>query len=233
MMRRAMVLLLFVVVGSSTGAPQVGAQASDEPYYAALRWRLVGPNRAGRVWAVAGVPGDPAVYFLGTPAGALWKTTSGGTTWRAVSDGTIPTTGFGAVAVAASDPRIVYAASGSNTLGSGVYRSTDTGETWQPAGLADTKYLTALLIDPRDPNVVVAGAGAGGNFGSMVYYNNNPSAARGVYRTTDGGRTWAHTLFVDAETGVVDFGADPSTPAVLFVSLARGGRGDASGPPLY
>lgn len=233
MIRRALVSLLLLIVGGGAVAPRPAAQASDAAFYAGMRWRLVGPNRAGRVWAVAGVPGDPSVYFLGTPAGALWRSTSGGTTWRPVSDDTIPTTGFGAVAVAASDPRVVYAATGSNTLGSGVYRSADGGETWQPAGLAATKYLTALVIDPRHSNVVVAGAGAGGNFGSMVYYNNNPSDARGIHRTTDGGRTWTQTLFVDADTGVVDLVMDPATPDVLFASLARSARGGQTGPPMY
>jgi photosystem II stability/assembly factor-like uncharacterized protein len=233
MARRVFGSLLFLLSGGLMLLPSMTAQSSDAAFYADMRWRLVGPNRAGRVWAVAGVPGDPAVYFLATPAGALWKTTSGGTTWRAVSDGTIPTTGFGAVAVASSDHQTVYAATGSNILGSGVYRSTDQGETWQPAGLADTKFLTALLVDPRDANVVLAGAGSGGNFGSMVYYNNNPTDARGVYRTTDGGRTWTHALFVDAETGVVDLVSDPATPDVVFVSLNAGGRAGQGGPSLY
>jgi photosystem II stability/assembly factor-like uncharacterized protein len=208
------------------------AQSPDAPFFSAMRWRLVGPNRAGRAWTVAGVPGDPAVYYLGTPAGGLWKSTSGGTTWRPASAG-IPVTGIGVVAVSPSNPNIVYVGTGSNTIGNGVYRSTDAGATWQHAGLADTKYITALIVDPNDPNIVIAGAGSGGNFGSMVFYNNNPTPTRGAYRTTDGGRTWTHTLFVNDQTGVVDLAFDPARPRIVFVSLASGVRTAQSGPPIY
>ncbi len=205
------------------GAAAIGAagQSSSGDYFSDLRWRLVGPHRAGRIWWVAGVPGDPAIYYAGTPAGALWKSTSGGTTWASISD-SLPVTGIGAVAVAPADANILYVGTGSNTLGHGVYRSSDAGATWQQAGLTDTKYITGLLVDPRNPDVVIAGAGSGGNFGSMVFYNNNPSAARGVYRTTDGGRTWAHTLFVDDATSAVDLAADPAVPDVVYASLSVG-----------
>jgi photosystem II stability/assembly factor-like uncharacterized protein len=208
------------------------AQSPESTDFAGMRWRLVGPNRAGRVWTVAGVPGDPAVYYLGTPAGGLWKSTSGGTTWTPASAG-IPVTGIGVVSVAPSNPDIVYVGTGSNTIGGGVFRSIDAGATWQPAGLSDTKYITAMLIDPANPDVVIAGAGSGGNFGSMVFYNNNPSRSRGVYRTTDGGRTWAHTLFVDDRSGVVDLVSDPSRPAVVFASFAGGAPPGQPGPPIY
>ena len=208
------------------------AQSSDADYFSGLRWRLVGPHRAGRIWWVAGVPGDPAVYYAGTPAGALWKSTSGGTTWQAISDD-LPVTGIGAMAVAASNANILYAGTGNNTLGNGVYRSDDAGATWRHVGLADTKYITGLLIDPRDPDVVLASAGSGGNFGSMVFYNNNPSAARGVYRTTDGGRTWSHTLFIDNTTSVVDLATDPVMPDVVFASVSGGANTTPAGPPIY
>ena len=199
----------------------LSADSVAPPAAGGLRWRLVGPHRAGRVWAVAGVAGDPAVYYAGTPAGALWKTTNGGTTWSAVSDA-LPVTGIGAVAVSASNPSVVYVGTGSNTLGRGVFRSKDAGATWEPAGLEDSKYIAAMVVDPSNPDVVVAGVGAGGNFGSMVFYNNNPSPARGIYRTTDGGRTWSHTLFVDAATPVVDLASAPDHPSVIYASLSNG-----------
>lgn len=215
--RLTMIVALIVGVVSIHAAPQT--PSSD--YFGELRWRQVGPHRAGRIWWVTGVAGDPAVYYAGTPAGALWKTTSGGTTWFSISD-SLPATGIGAVAVAPSNPDILYVGTGSNTLGRGVFRSNDAGTTWQPAGLVDSKFITGLLVDPRNPDVVIAGVGSGGNFGSMVFYNNNPSAGRGVYRTADGGRTWTHTLFVSDLVSLVDLAVDPSTPDVIVASMSDG-----------
>ena len=197
------------------------AQTSDAQYFSDMKWRLVGPHWAGRLWSVAGVPGDPATYYAGTPAGALWKTTNGGTTWASISDA-LPATGIGAFAVSASNSKILYVGTGNHTLGAGVFRSDDAGATWRSVGLADTKFITGLLIDPTNPDVVIVGAGAGGNFGSMVFYNNDPVASRGVYRTADGGKTWAHTLFVDNATSAVDLAMDPSTPNVILASLSNG-----------
>ncbi|MGD8328230.1 MAG: hypothetical protein PVJ49_02260 [Acidobacteriota bacterium] len=228
---KRLTLLLLLCMGATIGL-HAAPQSSDAHYFAEMRWRQVGPYRAGRIWCVAGIPGDPAVYFAGTPAGALWKSTSGGTTWRAVTDD-LPVNGIGAVAVAPSDHDVVYIGTGSNTLGNGVYRSDDRGESWRHAGLADTKYITALLVDPRDADVLVAGAGSGGNFGSMVFYNNDPSPARGVYRSDDGGRNWTQTLFVDATSGVVDLATDPAAPDIVFASMGAPAGAAPSGPPIY
>jgi photosystem II stability/assembly factor-like uncharacterized protein len=225
---RRFVLLCLAVAAAAAQTASVPATA----YYSAMRWRFIGPTRPGRAWVVAGVPGDPAVYYLGTPAGALWKSTNAGTTWSAISDA-LPVTGFGAVAVAPSNPSIVYAGTGNTTVGDGVYRSDDAGATWQHVGLEDTKYVTSLVVDPKNPDIVVAGVGSGGNFGSMVFYNNNPSPARGVYRTMDGGRTWSHTLFVDASTSAVDLAADPADARVVFASLAAAGARGQGSPAIY
>jgi photosystem II stability/assembly factor-like uncharacterized protein len=218
-MKRLAACLVLATTAFGLGA--FAQTSGDERYFSELRWRLVGPHRAGRLWSVAGVPGDPATYYAGTPAGALWKSTNGGTTWASISDA-LPATGIGAFAVAASNSQILYAGTGNNTLGAGVFRSDDAGATWRAAGLADTKFIAGLLIDPTNPDIVIVAAGAGGNFGSMVFYNNNPSAARGVYRTADGGKTWAHTLFVDNATSAVDLAMDPSTPNVILASLSNG-----------
>jgi photosystem II stability/assembly factor-like uncharacterized protein len=222
-------VLLF---GLAVLAPLALARQADTAFTAGLRWRPVGPNRAGRVSAVAGVPGDPTVYYIGTPDGGLWKTTDAGTTWQPIFDA-VHAPSIGAVAVAPSDAHIVYVGTGHNLIGKGVYRSADAGATWRAAGLADTKYITALVVDPRDPNIVLAGVGSGGNFGSMVFYNNGPSAARGVYRTTNGGGTWTHVLTVDPGSGVVDLVRDPNDVRHLYVSFSGGrwgrGRGTTGG----
>ena len=226
------VLLPLALLICATLAVRADEQTNAAPYFSAMRWRLIGPHRAGRVWTVAGVPGNSAVYYIGTPAGSAWKTTNGGLTWASMTDG-IGVTGIGMVAVAASDPKVIYLGTGSNQLGSGVYRSNNAGATWKNAGLADTKYITGLLVDPQDPDVVLAGGGDGGNFGTMVFYNNNPSPARGVYRTTDGGRTWAHTLFVDSQSSVVDLVSDGTQGRVVFSTFTAPATNAQAGPPIY
>jgi photosystem II stability/assembly factor-like uncharacterized protein len=221
-------------------APQLPVPQPDSSLYAGMRWRLIGPYRAGQLAAVAGVAGQPAVYYLGTPGGGVWKTTDGGTVWVPISD-SIPVASIGAVAVAPSNPDIVYVGTGNTMLGHGVYKSVDAGATWQHVGLEDTKYITGLLIDPDDPNLVLVAVGSGGNFGSMVYNNNGPSPARGVYRSTDGGSTWAHVLSVDPLSSVVDLACNPAEPRVIYASLTAGQRtaaagsngGAPAGPPIY
>ncbi|MEO8359754.1 MAG: hypothetical protein ABI672_06965, partial [Vicinamibacteria bacterium] len=225
-------LLLFAVLICAFIPPPAGAQGKDGGSFPDMRWRLIGPHRAGRVWTVTGVPGNAAVYYIGTPAGSAWKTTNGGLTWSSMTDA-IGATGIGMVAVAPSNPNILYLGTGSNQLGSGVYRSSDAGATWQNVGLADTKFITGLLVDPTNPDVVLASAGDGGNFGSMVFYNNNPSPARGVYRTTDGGRTWAHTLFIDAQSSVVDLVSDGTQGRVIFATFTARSPNLQTGPPIY
>jgi photosystem II stability/assembly factor-like uncharacterized protein len=227
-MRRPPAGAFVLLCGLAVLAPLARARQADTAFTAGLRWRPVGPNRAGRVSAVAGVPGDPTVYYIGTPDGGLWKTTDAGTTWQPIFDA-VHVPSIGAVAVAPSDAHIVYVGTGHNLIGKGVYRSADAGATWRAAGLADTKYITALVVDPRDPNVVLAGVGSGGNFGSMVFYNNGPSAARGVYRTTNGGGTWTHVLTVDPGSGVVDLVRDPNDARHLYVSFSGGGGGGGRG----
>ena len=202
------------------------AQSVDPSLYSGMRWRLVGPYRSGNVYAVSGVPGDPTTFYLGMPEGGIWKTTDGGTVWKPIFDEErVPS--IGSVAVAPSDPRIVYAGTGdptgwSFTPGNGMYKSSDAGKTWQKVGLDDTRYLSSLLVDPHDANIVLAGAAT--RFGPDA-----AKAACGLFRTTDGGRTWNRVLFIDDRTGVADLAFDYADPSIVYATLTLPGGG--FGPP--
>jgi photosystem II stability/assembly factor-like uncharacterized protein len=180
----------------------------DPSLYSGMKWRLIGPYRAGRVTAVAGVPGNPAVYYIGTPGGGVWKTTSGGTEWRPIFD-SAHVASIGAVTLAASDPNIIYVGTGEQTEGNGVWKSTDAGETWTHMGLDDTKFINSVLVDPKNPNIVLVGAMGTGK----------PGEARGVYKSTDGGKTWKKVLYKNDETGIADMCMDPDNPKVIYAAL--------------
>jgi photosystem II stability/assembly factor-like uncharacterized protein len=180
-----------------------------------MRWRQIGPFRAGRVTAVAGIAGNAATYYMGTPGGGLWKTVNAGTTWTPIFD-SVPVDSIGAVSVAPSNPNILYVGTGdvsmvggSVNFGKGVYKSTDAGKTWQHIGLEETEHIGNLWIDPRNPDTVVVAA-----LGRT--YSKN--AQRGVFKTTDGGKSWRKVLYKDDVTGAVDlvFAADSKTG---FVAL--------------
>jgi photosystem II stability/assembly factor-like uncharacterized protein len=182
----------------------------------ALEWRCIGPYRGGRVVAVAGHPVDPAVFYFGACAGGVWKTTDGGTYWENVSDGFLQTAAVGAIAVAASDPNIIYAGMGECCIrgdvshGDGVYKSTDAGKSWSHVGLQDTRYIARVRIHPHNPDLVyVAALG-------HVY---GPSMQRGVFRSADGGKTWDHILFRSDNAGAIDLSMDPSNPRILYAAI--------------
>jgi photosystem II stability/assembly factor-like uncharacterized protein len=187
----------------------------DPSLYSAMRWRLIGPYRAGRVSAVAGIPGNPAVYYMGTPGGGVWKTTDGGRVWKPIFDEE-RVASIGAVAVAPSNPDIVYVGTGEQTEGNGMYKSADAGATWTHIGLEDTKYISAVIIDPRDPNIVVVGV-----LGHPILGTAAAAKTRGVYKTTDGGKTWTKTLYKDDMAGISDMVADPNNPRVLYAGMWR------------
>lgn len=199
---------------------RAAAQKINASAYAGMRWRSIGPYRSGNISAVAGVPGDPTVYYVGTPEGGVWKTTDGGTVWKPIFDAAhVPS--IGSVAVAPSDPGVVYVGTGdpsswSFTPGHGVYKSTDAGKTWRNVGLEVTGSVVSLLVDPRDPNIVLAGA-----FGSRTPGVVAANQSRGVYRSTNGGRTWDHVLYKDAYTGIIDMAWDGSDPKVVYASFLR------------
>ncbi len=181
-----------------------------------MEWRSIGPDRGGRSIAVAGHADRPLEYYFGATGGGLFRTTDGGNTWHPVTDGQVGSASVGAVAMAPSDPDIVYIGMGevqlrANVLqGDGVYRSDDAGNSWRHLGLADTHAIGRIRIHPTDPDRAYVAA-LGHPFG--------PNTERGVFRTTDGGKTWEKVLFRDEHTGAVDLVIDPSDPDVLYATL--------------
>jgi photosystem II stability/assembly factor-like uncharacterized protein len=207
------------------------AQQIPERLYSDMRWRMIGPFRGGKVNAVAGVPGNPAVYYFGADGGGVWKTADGGTVWKPIFDkeSSAP---IGALALAPSNPNIIYVGTGVNSVhtdisyGNGVYKSTDAGETWQHLGLVETRHIGRILVDPHNPDLVLV-ATLGHTFG--------PHEERGVYRSTDGGRSWKKVLYKDNVTGAVDLCFEPGNPRVVYATLWHGirkpgQRGTSYGP---
>jgi photosystem II stability/assembly factor-like uncharacterized protein len=179
-----------------------------------LRWRLLGPLRAGWAEMIDGSAQRPDMFVMAAAGGGVWKTENSGRTWTSLFDKG-PTAAMGAVAIAPSNPDVIYAGSGQPTprydvaRGAGMFRSTDGGKTWTDLGLHDTYAIGRILVDPRDPDRVLVAA-VGHFFG--------PNAERGVFRTTDGGKTWSHALKIDADTGAVDLTADPANPMTVFAT---------------
>ena len=212
---RSALVLLVLLVAFARMAPLAQSPAPLAPSaYAALQFRYIGPA-GNRTSAVAGVPANPLVYYAGAASGGIFKTTDGGARWTPVFDDQ-PISSIGALAVAPSDPNIVWAGTGeafirSNiSIGNGIYKSTDAGKTWTHMGLDRTGRIARVVIDPRNPDVVFAAA-MGHSYG--------PQPDRGVFRTTDGGRTWQKVLFVDDNTGCSDIAMDPTNPRVLFAGM--------------
>jgi photosystem II stability/assembly factor-like uncharacterized protein len=180
-----------------------------------LTWRLVGPFRGGRALAVSGVVGDRNTYYFGAVAGGVWKTTDGGVNWAPIADKE-KIMSVGAIEVAPSDPNVIYVGTGEACLrgniveGDGVYKSTDAGKTWQKIGLDDTRHIGRVLVDPKNPDIVFVAA-LGHAFG--------PNEERGVFRSTDGGKTWQKVLYKDDKTGAIDLAFDPTNSRIVYASL--------------
>src|SRR6267378_2981990 len=188
------------------------AQSVPSELMNGLKWRSIGPFRGGRVVAVAGVPGDAATFYFGSVNGGIWKTTDAGVVWSPIFDGQ-PVGSIGALAVAPSDPKTIYAGTGETDIredlssGNGVYKSTDGGSTWKHIGLEDTRQISRIAIDPQNPSIVYVGA-LGHVYG--------PSEDRGVYKSVDGGAHWARVLGLGPEIGISDLAMCASTPQLLF-----------------
>ncbi|HZE88235.1 MAG TPA: glycosyl hydrolase, partial [Verrucomicrobiae bacterium] len=213
-MRTALRVLCPILVVLALVSPGAAVQIGDE-MFKGMKWRLVGPHRGGRVVAVAGVPGEPDTYYFGGVAGGVWRTVDGGQNWIPLTDKE-PFSNVGAIAIADSNPNVLYVGTGEGcirgnvTYGDGIYRSVDGGRTWKNVGLRDTRQIGAVIVDPRDADVAYVAA-LGHAFG--------PNAERGVFKTTDGGKSWQKILYKDDRTGAIDVVFDPANPSTLFAAM--------------
>src|SRR5213595_1834496 len=217
----AISVFVFSSFAHATPSPTPAPPGSiDEKLFSGMRWRQIGPFRGGRALTIEGVPGEPDTYYFGAVAGGVWKTTDGGANWTPLFD-KAPISSIGAIAVAPSDHNVVYvgtgeaAIRGNTTYGTGVFKSIDGGKNWENVGLKDTRQIGALIVDPRNENVVLVAA-LGHAFG--------PNQERGIFRTTDGGKTWTKVLSKDENTGGIDVVFDPHNPNIVFASLWQARR---------
>ncbi len=200
----------------------LGTSAQVAPdLFSGLQWRSVGPYHGGRIASVSGVIGEPGTFYVGLPQGGIWKTTSGGMTWYPIFDQMMEVDSIGAIQVAPSDPNIIYAGSGdavssptTGTNGNGMYKSTDAGKTWAHIGLEGTTKIPKIIVDPKDPNIVIVVA-IGGATGTQ----------RGIFRTDNGGQTWTNVLHIDDETGGRDLSSPFDEPNVIFATTQTERRG--------
>jgi photosystem II stability/assembly factor-like uncharacterized protein len=200
---------------TKTSAATIPVAMVDEKLFGAMRWRQVGPFRGGRVLAVTGVPGEPSVFYFGAASGGVWKSTDAGANWQPIFDQE-DIASIGSIAVAPSDHNVIYVGSGEACIrgnisyGKGVYKSTDGGRSWKNVGLRDTRHIGAVVVDPKNPNIV---------FVAALGHAYGPNEERGVFRSTDGGASWQKVLFKDNKTGAIDVVFDPNNPNTLFASL--------------
>ncbi|NNK49434.1 MAG: glycosyl hydrolase, partial [Gemmatimonadetes bacterium] len=205
------------VLASGIPAGSISGQAVvDTSLLAGMKYRSIGPARGGRVTAVAGLVSEPLSYFMGSTGGGVWRTDDAGASWRNVSDGQFGAASVGAIAVADSDPNVVWVGMGSACIrgntsqGDGVYRSLDGGKSWTHSGLPEAGQIGRIAVDPRNPDVAFVAA-LGHPFG--------PNSERGVYRTRDGGAEWENVLFVSDSTGAVDLALNPANPRIIYAGM--------------
>lgn len=219
--RRTLLGLLLGLSFAAHAASDPGARKPSPEHYSGMQWREVGPYRGGRAAAITGVPGQPSLYYMGATGGGVWKTADAGLSWQNISDGYFGGS-IGAIAVAPGDANVIYVGTGEGTLrgnlsqGNGVWRSVDAGRTWIHVGLPNSRTIPRLAVDPRDPDVVLAAV-----LGDVY----SPSEDRGVYRTTDGGKTWKRVLFAGPQAGANEVILDPGNPRIVYATTWRVQRG--------
>lgn len=209
----ALVAALLALASVAAATP-----VSTQKLLSKLQWRSVGPYIGGRCVTVTGVPGDANLFYMGTVGGGIWKSTDYGLTWKNISDGTLPSSSpsVGAIAVAPSDPKILYAGMGESDIrndmipGDGIFKSTDAGKTWHYMGLRDTHTISDIVVDPKNADVVYA---------SSMGHVFKPDPDRGVFKSTDGGKTWNKVLFVNDETGAINLVMEPNDPSILYAAM--------------
>jgi photosystem II stability/assembly factor-like uncharacterized protein len=208
-------LSLVAFLATNSLAPVFSQKATDANLFSNLHWRMIGPFRGGRVNGVTGVPGQPNTFYFGSVGGGVWKTINSGRTWSPVFDSQ-PVASIGAIGVAASNPDVVYVGTGEADMrsqisfGNGMYRSTDAGKTWTHLGLDNTRQISRVMVDPKNPNVV---------FVAALGHAYGPNPERGVYRTRDGGKSWEKVLFVNENVGAADLALDPRNPQIIYATL--------------
>jgi len=209
--RRLLHAIVFIVALSSI----VGAQQYDQKLYQSMRWRMIGPFRGGRTVGAAGVPGRPNVFYIGVNNGGVWRTDDYGRTWVSLFDDQ-PTGSVGAIAVAPSAPDTIYVGSGEGlqrpdlSVGDGIYKSTDGGKTWEHLGLRDGQQIGAIIVDPKNADRL---------FVAVLGHPYGPNAERGVFRSTDGGRTFEKVLYKDENTGAIALAFDPKNSKTVYATL--------------
>ncbi|MHB8306124.1 MAG: WD40/YVTN/BNR-like repeat-containing protein, partial [Vulcanimicrobiaceae bacterium] len=215
MTRRATIASALCTLALLLAAAPACARSFNPNLYDQMRWRPIGPFRGGRTVAVSGVPSEPGIYYMAAVDGGVWKSTDYGRTWKPIFDGQ-DTGSIGALAVAPSNPNVIYAGSGEGlrrpdlSVGDGIYRSTDAGKTWTHLGLRDGQQINAIAVDPRDPNRL---------FAAVLGHPYGPNAQRGLYRSADGGKTWQKVLGHGVDTGAVTVVIDPRDPDVVYAAL--------------
>src|SRR5436309_5337962 len=233
-MKRLLCVVLFFFSG-------IAAAQFNPNLFQEMRWRMIGPFRGGRTVAAAGIPGQPNVFYIGVNNGGVWKTTDFGQTWLPIFDNQ-PTQSIGAVAIAPSVPKIIYVGSGEGlrrpdlSIGDGIYKSSDAGQTWQHLGLRDGQQIGSIAIDPREPNRL---------FVAVLGHPYGPNPERGLFRSLDGGATWQKAIYKDENTGAIQVvfapGSRPEDSQTVYAVMwasrrppwTTGGSYDGPGSGLY